>query len=116
MTIREVINKLALELAFATGDLENIAHYKKYLRMALVVGTEHFINNKEEIVAMDYEGVEQGRYNSIRDAARKLGLDPSAICKVVNGRSYSHGGYLFIRRKETELVKMLKNQNTILLP
>lgn len=105
MTAREVINKLSLELAFHTGNLDDMAFYKQYLQMALVVGAEHFVNTKEEIVAMDHEGREVGRYKSIPEAATKLGLHRALVQAVVNKRRYQTGGLLFIRAKEGELIK-----------
>lgn len=104
MTIREVVNKLALELAFKTGHIEDIKEYKEKLQMALVIGTEHFINTKEEIIAMNHEGYEVGRFKSIADASLKLGIGRSNIHHVLEKRQYQAGGLIFIKEADMELI------------
>lgn len=105
MTTKQVINKLSLELAFQTGKMEDVAWYKKYIGMALSIGIDHFTKNMEEIVAMDHEGRELGRYNSIIEAGRKLGIRESNIHHVLAGRNPTAGGYKFILAKDQILIK-----------
>ena len=105
MTQNQVINKLALELAFQTGRMEDMKLYKQYLRMALVVGIDHFTVDMEEVIAMDSEGHEVGRYKSVTDAAKKLGVDRSDIVAVLNSRKQMAGGYLFVKVTDKKLIK-----------
>jgi hypothetical protein len=112
MTINEVINKLSLEMSFRTGHIEDVRIYKEYLTMALTIGHDHFINCKEEIIAMTRDGVELGRFKSVADAAKKLGLGRTHIQDVLSHRHYSTGGYLFIRSKDKELIKKRPDEIT----
>jgi hypothetical protein len=103
MTQNQVINKLALELAFQTGRMEDMKLYKQYLRMALVVGTDHFLVGMKEIVAMDKEGKELGRFRCIKDVAKKLNLRYDSIEDVLQKRRNSVFGYKFIYAIDMEL-------------
>jgi hypothetical protein len=109
MTIREVVSKLALELAFKTGRIEDIKAFKEYLTMAVVVGTEHFVNTKEEIIAMDHEGMERGRFKSVVEASEKLGIARNGIEHVLMKRQHQAGGLMFVRSIDLELV--IKNED-----
>jgi hypothetical protein len=100
-----MVNKMSMEMALRLGDLSHLKICKFYLGMALTIGTEYFTRDMEEIVAMNYEGVEQGRYKSARDAAQHLGLDESHISKVLSGRYHTHKGFMFIRAKDKLLIK-----------
>jgi len=108
MTQSEVINKLSMEMAIALGDLDTLHTCRHYLSMALSIGIEHFTVTMEEIVAMDFEGVERGHYKSVTDAGEKLGLYAENITAVLNGRQHSAGGFLFIRARDKELVPAKK--------
>jgi hypothetical protein len=105
MTVSEVVNKLALELSFRTGHFEDLKINKEYLNMALMVGIEHFTVDMEEVIAMTKEGAEVGRFKSILDAERKLGVKECNIHQVLAGRNHTAGGYCFIRTKDKILVK-----------
>jgi hypothetical protein len=105
MTIREVVNKLALELAFKTGNIENMRDYKNTIQMAVVIGTEHFTKKMEEVVAMTRDGVERGRFKSVDDAANKLDIPRGNIFQVLERRRATAHGYKFIYVKDLELFK-----------
>ena len=106
-----VINKLALELAFQTGRMEDMKLYKQYLRMALTVGIEHFTVDMEEVIALNAEGREKGRYKSVADAAKKLGIQRQNIVAVLNSRKQTAGGYLFMKATDKELVKRTEKKS-----
>jgi hypothetical protein len=115
MTIHEVVNKLALEMAFDTGHIEDIKIYKEKLQMAVVIGKDHFFHTTEEIIAMDYEGFERGRFKSVTDASEKLGICRSSIDHVLMKRQHSAGGYLFVREIDQELIlRKEDNDETVL--
>jgi hypothetical protein len=105
MTTSEVINKLSMELAFMTGDLEDIKHYKKYIRMALAVGIEHFTKDMEEIIVMTRAGVEVGRFKSVTEASKRTGIRQCDVSNVLTGVQHSAGGFLFMKEKNKILVK-----------
>lgn len=102
----DVIKKLALDLALETGTMEDLPIYRKYIQMALVIGIDHFTKDQEEIIALDFKGVEIGRYAGVREAERKLGLVKSSISKVLSGLNYQTGGIRFVRVNEKELIKI----------
>jgi len=108
MTHNEVINKLSMELAVKIGDFDNLETFRWYIRQALVIGTEHFSVNMEEIVQMDGNGVELGRYKSIGEASRKTGLWHANISDVIRGKQHSAGGFIFIKSKDKELIPIEK--------
>ena len=101
----EVVNKMAMEMAHRLGDFEHLKTCKFYINMAITIGTEYFTRQMEEIIAMNFEGVELGRFKSETDAANKLGLDSRRISDVFSGRQQSTGGYKFIKVKDRELIK-----------
>lgn len=105
MTVDSVVKKLALEMAFITGRTEDMKIYKQYLQMALTIGIDHFTKEMVEIVAMDTEGTEIGRYKSVLEAERKLGVREANIHQVLSGRNHTAGGYMFIRSKDKILIE-----------
>ena len=72
--------------------------------MALSIGIEHYTVDMEEIVALYRDGVEAGRFKSVKDASDKMGVTYQNITAVLNGRQHTAGGLLFIRTKDYELV------------
>lgn len=105
MTQSEVVNKMSMEMALRLGDLSHLKCCKFYINMSLTIGTEYFCRKMEEVVAMNFEGVEIGRYKSVTDASEKLGVVRQGITKVLNGRAHSAGGYLFMKVNDRELIK-----------
>jgi hypothetical protein len=101
----EVINKLSRECCIALGDFYGYKTIRTYIQMALVVGIEHFTKDMEEIVVMDMSGVETGRFKSIREAERELGINRRNIDHVITGKAHSAGGLMFMKTKDYELVK-----------
>jgi hypothetical protein len=108
MIMSDVINKISRDMALETGNFYDLAIYRKYIQMALVVGIEHFYSDMEEVIAMDHEGREIGRYKSTQDAAEKLGLDRRDVSRVIQGVRHSCGGYLFIKTRDKELIPAKK--------
>jgi hypothetical protein len=108
MTQSEVVNKMSMEMALALGDLSHLKTCKFYINMALVIGTESFTKEMEEIVAMNYEGKELGRYKSESDASAQLGISRTQIVDVIKGRRHQTHGYCFIKLKDKELIQKSK--------
>lgn len=108
MTQNEVINKLSMEMALALGDLDTLQTCRIYIQMALSIGIDHFTKNSEEIIALDHEGREVGRYKSILEIERTLGVKESNVHHVLAGRNHTAGGYIFIRTKDKELIPAKK--------
>lgn len=108
MTQNEVINKLSIEMAIALGNLDTLQTCRIYIQMALSIGIDHFTKDMEEVIAMDDTGREVGRYKSILDAERNLGVRECNIHQVLSGRNHTAGGYLFIRTKDKELIPAKK--------
>ena len=107
MTQSEVIDKLSIECHSLVEQFpdDKYAIIRKYIQMALVVGLEHFSTEMKEIVVLDYNGVERGRFKSIQDAANKLGIHSTSITAVVNGRQHTAGGYMFMKKSNYELLR-----------
>jgi len=99
-----VINKLSLECAVALGDLDHLQTIHIYIQMALSIGVEHYTKDMEEIVVMDTHGVEAGRYKSISEAVKELGIRQGDISAVLTSRQHTAGGYMFMKTKDYELV------------
>lgn len=97
MTYEEVTKKLVFEMIQLTGHMEDHDVYSTYINRALVIGSEHFSNKSIEIVAYTKDGVEAGRFKSINDASKKLGIIRSNIYEVVEGKRHSAKGYIFKR-------------------
>ena len=105
MTINEVVRKLSIEMVLITGHAEDMSIYRKYLNMALVVGTEHFSKDMIEIIAMNYIGKEVGHFKSIRQASIILGIDRRNIYHVLEGKCHSAGGLIFVKSKDKILIE-----------
>jgi hypothetical protein len=73
--------------------------------MALAVGVDHFTKEMEEIVVLDKQGVEAGRFKSIEETAKQLGLHSENISAVLNGRQQTSGGLMFMKTRDYELIK-----------
>ena len=101
----EVINKLAKELSLAQGTFDYFKINRTYIQMALTVGIEHFHKKAEEIVVLDKDGVEAGRFKSSYEAEKVLGIDRRHISAVINGLQHTAGGLMFIRTRDYELIK-----------
>lgn len=108
MTQGEVIHKLSMEMALALGDLDTLQTCRIYIQMALSIGLEHFHSLEEEIIVLDKDGIECGRFKSLCDAERVLGINKASICKCLNGERHSAGGLMFIKSKDKELVPVKK--------
>jgi hypothetical protein len=101
MIINDVLNKLTYEMIIRTGHFEDSEIYREYLRMALVIGMEHFRPDMEEIVALNEFGVEVGRFKSVSDASKKLNIKRQSIDKVLVGKCHSAGKLIFRKCKLT---------------
>lgn len=101
----EVINKLARECCLAIGEFDHFKIIRTYIQMALSIGIEHFTEDMEEIVVLDRNGTEAGRFKSITKAAKELGLHRQNISAILAGQQQTAGGLMFIRTKDYELVK-----------
>jgi hypothetical protein len=108
MTQGYVINKLSMEMALALGDLDTLETCRKYIQMALSIGTEHFTKDMEEIIVMNYKGEEIDRLKSIGDAERKLGISQSQVSDVLRGKQFSAGGLRFMKVRDKELIPIKK--------
>jgi hypothetical protein len=108
MTQNEVINKLSMEMALALGDLDTLRTCRIYIQMALSIGIEHFHVLEEEIIVLDKDGVECGRFKGLADAEKVLGINKASICKCLNGERHSAGGLMFIKTKDKELIPVKK--------
>lgn len=100
----EVINKLARECCLAIGTFDHFKTIRTYIQMALTVGIEHYTVDMEEIIALYKDGIEAGRFKSLGDAQRKLGLLQSSISDVLAGRQHTAGGLMFMRVKDYDLI------------
>jgi hypothetical protein len=123
MTFDQVVEKLGKEMAdrlnilienaIENSDLsilrENAPQLcKNYIHIALSVGMDHFHPLDEEIIAMDREGVELGRFKSVTEAEIKLGIHKSAISECLNGNRHTAGGLMFLKTKDKELMDIKK--------
>ena len=108
MTTSEVVNKLSMEMAVALGDLDTLQTCRTYLQMALSIGVEHFTKDMEEIIQMDCNGVEMGRYKSVTEASVKIGISQYSISAVLTGIQHTTGGFMFIKTKDKELIPINK--------
>lgn len=111
MTQGEVISKLSHECCLAMGDFDYYQTVRTYIQMALMVGVEHYTKDMEEIVALYRDGTEAGRFKSIQDASKKLGLFQPSINMVLSGKIHTTGGLKFIRTKDYELVPRNQKSN-----
>lgn len=100
----EVINKLSRECCLAMGDFHYFNTVRSYIQMALSVGLEHYTVDMEEIVVLSQKGVEMGRFKSLSDASKNLGIDKRGISAVICGRQRTCGGMMFIKARDYDLV------------
>ena len=108
MTQGEVINKLSMEMAVALGDLDTLQTCRTYIQMALSIGIEHYTRDMEEVIVMNYKGVEIDRLKSVTDVERKLGIKQCYVSAVLRGDQFSTGGLRFQLVKDKELIKIKK--------
>jgi len=106
MTHMEVINKLAFEMVKVTGEIDHVNTYRWFIRQALDIGINHFTKDSEEIIAMTRNGVEKGRFKSIREASRCLGIHSRLIRFVLRGQHHTAGGYTFMLSKDKILINI----------
>ena len=107
MTQSEVIEKLAREWCLSIGHFSYYNNAKIYIQMALTIGIEHYTVDMEEIIVLDHQGCETDRFKGVTDAANALGLSKSGISAVLTGRQHTHGGFIFIKSKDYNLLKRL---------
>jgi hypothetical protein len=112
----EVINKLSHECCLAMGSFDYFRTVRIYIQMALAVGVEHYRIDMDEVVALDMEGVEAGRFKSIQEAADKIGIIQSAIVNNLSGRSASAGGLKWMKVKDYELVPREPEKGLTIIP
>jgi hypothetical protein len=106
----EVIDKITRECCLELGSFDYFTVVHKHIQRALCVGIEHYTVDMEEIVALYRDGVEAGRFKSVKDAADKLGVTHQNITAVLNGRQHTAGGVMFIRTKDYELIEREKER------
>jgi len=100
----EVINKLSHECCLAMGDFSYFKTIQIYIQMALSIGVEHYTKEMEEIVVTTHDGTEIGRYKSIVETSKQLGIFQEGISAVLNGRQQTAGGYKFMKAKDYDLI------------
>ena len=112
----EVINKLSRECCLAMGDFDYFKTVRIYIQMALAVGVEHYRVDMDEVVAMDMEGREAGRFKSIQEASDKLGILQSGIMNNLAGRSAWAGGLKWMKVKDYELIEREPERGIKIIP
>ena len=112
----EVINKLSRECCLAMGSFDYFKTVRIYIQMALAVGVEHYAKEMEEIVVLDMNGTECGRYKSIVETAEKLGLFAENISAALNGRQQTSGGFKYIKTRDYELIKREEHSTLNIIP
>jgi len=112
----EVINKLSRECCLAMGSFDYHQTVRIYIQMALAVGVDHFSKEMEEVVALDMNGTEAGRFKSIQDASDKLGICQSGIMNNLSGRSAWAGGLKWMKVKDYELVPREQERGIKIIP
>lgn len=95
-------------MALALGDLDTLQTCRTYIQMALSIGVEHFTKDMEEIIQMDRNGVEMGRFKSVTDASVKTGIPQYQLSAVLTGIQHTAGGFIFIKVKDKELIPKQK--------
>jgi hypothetical protein len=108
MTQNEVINKLSTEMAVELGDFDHLALCRKYIQRALVIGTDHFTTDMEEVIQMDRFGTEIQVFKSVGDASRKTGIRQNDISTVLTGVQHTAGGFIFMKSKDKVLTPRKK--------
>ena len=99
MTFKQAVDAITSEMVLRTGRPEDMVVYREYIGQALIIGMEHFNPNQKEVVSMDQRGRETGRYRSVSEAAKKLGICRQSINKVLSGERHTAGGLIFIESK-----------------
>ena len=112
----EVINKLSHECCLAMGSFDYFKTIRIYIQMALAVGVEHYNIRMEEIVAMDKNGAEAGRFRSLSEAHAKLGIDEGSISSVMDGHRQTAGGLKWMKVKDYELVPRKQEKGLTIIP
>jgi hypothetical protein len=87
-----------------------------YIQMALAVGIDHYSVTMEEVVALDMNGVEAGRFKSVTDASKKLGILQHGITQNLSGRSAWAGGLKWMKVKDYELVPRESERGIKIIP
>jgi hypothetical protein len=100
MTIEEVTNKLSFEMVILTGHPEDVSIYQQYIQIGIVLGMEYFKKDQQEVIALDDKGVIVGKFRSVTEASKKLGICRQGIVKVLNARAHSAGGLHFVKQKD----------------
>jgi hypothetical protein len=98
------------------GDFKYHKTVKTYIQMALAVGVEHYTVRMEEIVALDKNGIEAGRFKSLSDAHNKLGIDEGSISSVMDGNRQTAGGLKWMRVKDYELIEREPEKGLTIIP
>ena len=80
-----------------TGHVEDHEVYETYIQRALVIGMEHYSPHMTEIEVLNESGEIVGRYKSVDDAAKKLGIHRANLNSILKGKRHSSHGYLFRR-------------------
>lgn len=84
--------------------------------MALAVGVEHFNVRMEEIVALDSNGTEAGRFRSLSEAHAKLGIDEGSISAVMDGHRQTAGGLKWMKVRDYELIRREPEKGLTIIP
>lgn len=103
-----------MECALALGEFNHLQTIRTYIQMALSIGLVHFHILDEEIVVLDMNGKEAGRFKNLASAEKTLGINKSSISEVLNGNRHSAGGLMFMRIEDYELVP--REKSTSFLP
>jgi hypothetical protein len=109
----EAVKKINTEMTLELGGLEYLRICKFYINMAMVVGLECYSKNMEEIIAMNCDGIEVGRFPGLREAERNLGISAGGISNVLAGRHHTAGGLMFMKVKDKELYR--KDEDDIII-
>lgn len=109
----EVINKLSRECCLALGDFDHYKTIRTYIQMALSIGVEHYTKDMTEVIAFWKDGIEAGRFKSVEEASKKLGIRQSDISSVLTGVQHSAGGLMFMKSKDYDLIPKEKEESSI---
>jgi hypothetical protein len=112
----EVIRKLSRECCLAMGSFDYYKTVSTYIQMALAVGVEHYTVRMEEIVALDMNGTEAGRFKSYGEAHAKLGIDEGSISAVIDGHRQTAGGLKWMKVRDYELVEREPERGLNIIP
>lgn len=102
--LRDIIRSAQSSLE-QTSDNSHMCTVRRYIEMAVDIGTNHFTKDMEEIIALDNWGNETDRYKSVTEAAENLGIPQHYISAVLAGTQNTTGGYRFIKAKDQELLR-----------